>query len=135
MLASSLYFAAKDCIREAHKEAQAAASHGVRHRYLKNNNGKDKESKPNHHSADSGCARRDGPPTKCNDVATPAGGSGSGSGGAAPKAGGAAGGAEAAGPVVVGGPPYEDVSLPIPATIDRRVLALGVEPADMVLQE
>lgn len=96
MLASSLYFALKDCIREAHKEAKAqAARHDGRRRLGHNHN--------HYHPTDSDCARR-APPS-----------SSSGSSGA-------------------GGPPYEEVVLPVPATLDHRVVALGVDPAEFVLR-
>lgn len=142
MLASSLYFAVKDCIREAHKDAQAAASRGPVHRRLTTKKNNESHSH-DHHAADSGCAKRDAPATGCDEVAGGGSGSGSGSGSgkggpqqpqpAQPKPGQPQPKQQPAA-VAGGGPPYEDVALPVPATLDHRVVALGVEPAEFVLQ-
>lgn len=105
MLASSLYFALKDCIREAHKEAQAQAAH---------HDGRRRLGHTNHHPADSDSARRAPPASACDGVA--------------------AGGAGSSGSSGAGGPPYEEVVLPVPATLDHRVVALGVDPAEFVLR-
>lgn len=91
MLATALYFALLDCIREAHREARATHTTRTR-RILKTDT---------HHHHHTAAATADDETTVVASLEQG---------------------------------PYEDVPLPIPATLDHRVLALGVEAEDMVLR-
>lgn len=99
MLASALYFAVQDCIRKAHKEAQATdARHRVRRLATDRTH--------RHHDQQHHAAGGQPPPQQQQQ----------------PKHEEQAGTA------------YEDVPLPVPATLEHRVVALAVAPQDMVLR-